>query len=182
LPVPELRPVMAPLNQRPVAPLVPELQAPSDAVPYQPFGMIPKVGVGQSSAPEKASTWSAWLLAVLPALIVAAAVFVVTQGAQFYTAFVQAGLLFVFIVGALALASRYSRDLLDAGHSRPAHPAWTLLTPIAYLIVRAKAVHDETNRGTGPLWLGLVVVAGIVAAGILLPEWTVLLATPGSFL
>ncbi|CAN5172679.1 hypothetical protein BH11ACT2_BH11ACT2_05370 [soil metagenome] len=144
---------------------------PVNSVPYQPFGMIPKTTVGSIAPPDKAATVSVWLIAVMPLIMTAVAVVAVTQLPAYYTRFMQGGLLFIFALVTIALAVRDSRDLRSAGHLTPASPAWVLLTPFAYLVARSIRVHKETGHGTAPLWGWLVIVAAVVAAAALLPDW-----------
>jgi tellurite resistance protein TehA-like permease len=143
----------------------------SNSVPYQPFGMIPKTTLGAVAPPDKAETVAVWFIAVMPLVMVGVAVLAVTQLPDYYTRFMQGGLLFIVALVSIALAVRDSRELRMAGHLSPASPAWILLTPLGYLIARSVRVHKETGHGSAPLWGWLVIVAAVTAAAVLLPEW-----------
>ena len=144
---------------------------PARSVPYQPFGMIPKTTSGAVVAPDKSETVAAWLIAVMPLIMVGVAVLIVTQLGDYYTRFMQGGLVFIFALVTIALAVRDNRELRAAGHLAPASPAWVLLTPLVYLSVRSSRVRKETGHGSAPLWVWLIVVAAVVAGCLLLPEW-----------
>jgi hypothetical protein len=143
----------------------------ASGIPYHPFGMIPKISAGQAAPPDRSSTVSVWLIAVIPLVMVGVGLLAVTSFGEFYTRFMQGGLLFIFALATIALAVRDRRDLLNAGHASTASPAWILLTPLAYLVARSIVVYRSTRRGTAPLWVWLVLVAGITAAAFLLPDW-----------
>ena len=149
-------------------------EAPAENVhdmPYQPFGMIPKITSGVVGPPDRINTVAVWLIAIMPLLMVATGVVVVLQLGDFYTRFMQGGLVFIFALATIGLAIRDRRDLADSGHVKTASPAWVLLTPLAYLIARAVEVRRQAGRSGGALVVWLLIVAAIVAAAFLLPEW-----------
>lgn len=141
-------------------------------VPYQPFGMIPKISTGTALPPDRVLTASAWIIAVLPALLVGAAAAAVTYLPDYYTLFMQGGLAFVFALLGISFATRDVRELRAAGFVKPAAAAWILLTPLAYFVARSVVTRREAHRAAlGPLVLWLVVAAAIAAAAALLPDW-----------
>lgn len=144
-------------------------------MPYQPFGMIPKITSGVVGPPDRINTAAVWLIVIMPLLMVATGVVVVLQLGDFYTRFMQGGLLFIFALATIGLAIRDRRDLADSGHLKTASPAWVLLTPLGYLIARAVEVRRQAGRSGGALVVWLLIVAAIVAAAFLLPEWFTLL-------
>jgi hypothetical protein len=174
-PVTASSPLPPAVQRTPVQPIA-QVDAPplsfDSNVPYQPFGMIPKVSAGATSRPERANTVSVWLIVILPLVMVGVAVLVVTQLGDYYTLFMQGALLFLFALLTIALGVRDRRELDQAGHPHPASPAWLLLTPLAYLVARTVAVR-RTARGEGlPLLVWVLVVAGIAVAAFLVPgEW-----------
>jgi hypothetical protein len=140
-------------------------------MPYQPFGMIPKITSGVVGPPDRINTVAVWLIVIMPLLMVATGVVVVLQLGDFYTRFMQGGLVFIFALATIGLAIRDRRDLADSGHVTTASPAWVLLTPLGYLIARAVEVRRQAGRSGGALVVWLLIVAAIVAAAFLLPEW-----------
>ena len=142
----------------------------AEGLPYEPFGMVPKVSSGVAEPSSTVYTVAGWLLAFLPVFVGAAYYAVLTLLASSYTTFMQVGIAFIFVLLSLALASRDSQALKAAGHQRPAGPAWVLLSSLVYLIVRTVRVKSETGRGGILLlvWLMLVVALG-AAAYLLVP-------------
>jgi hypothetical protein len=145
-------------------------------VPYQPFEMIPKVSAGTAAPPDRVDTPSAWVLALLPALAAAAFLAIVGQLGDFYTRFTQGGVILVFLLLAIALAARDRRALAVAGHTATASPAWVLLTPLAYLIARAVRVRRGAGRAGFTALASAVLGAGLVAAALLVPGGTEVVA------
>lgn len=142
-----------------------------DDVPYQPFGLIPVVRSGTMATPERVNTTSAWLLAFAP-LVMAAALYGFATGLpEFYTQFAQWALFFIFAVVTVWLAVADRRELSSAGYLRPASPAWTLLTPLAYYIARSTRTSAQARKlGLAPLVTWVVAVAAVAAIAFLVPE------------
>jgi hypothetical protein len=118
--------------------------------------------------PTRRYTAAAWLLALLPALFVASAVAVATYLPTLYSTVALLVLGAAFLLFGVLIAAADRRVLFVNDHEFTASPAWSLLTPLSYLSVRATTVSRETGRGAvAPLILLLVTVAGIVASLIL---------------
>jgi hypothetical protein len=140
-------------------------------LPYQPFGMKQSVRAGTSAPPDRVQTWEAWAMAILPLVMVGVGILVVTQLADFYTVFMQGGLLFIFALITVVLAVRDKRALFAYGHTRTASPAWVLLTPLVYLIVRSVKARGSAGRESAPLIVWLVCTALVVGAAFAFPDW-----------
>ena len=150
---------------RSAKPAVPAVN-PNFATEYQPFGQIPEVRYGQRQRPEYRHTVSAWLIAVLPAVVVGVAYALATSLPALYTTFMQVILLSLFAFSNVALAIRDRFSLRREGHDQAASPVWILLTPVAYLAARSAAVARETGRsGLLPLVV-LLSVLGVIAASL----------------
>jgi len=150
-----------------------------DGPQYQPFGMISAVRTGPVGPPEIAYTTAVWLQALLPLLVMGTAVSLVLWLPEFYSRFVQFGLVAVLVIATIGLAVSDYRTLTNAGHSRAAYPGWVLLTPLVYLSVRAARTKDEAQKGVAPLLVWFLAVGVAVALWFLIPNWASdLLITP----
>ena len=138
---------------------------------YQPFGMVSRTKAGTVTKPTLVNTLSVWIIAITPLLMAGVAVGVVSYLAEFYTLFMQGGLVVIFAVATIAFAIRDQRELSAAGHLRTASPAWLLLTPLAYLISRTVEVKRQSGYAGGALLVWLLAVGAVVGAGFLFPEW-----------
>jgi len=143
-----------------------------DEVPYQPFGMVPTISraAAASPPPETVYTGSVWGIAVLPVVVVAAAYAVAVGASEFYSAFAQGGLAFIFVLVTVVLAARDRRELLDSGYRNAASPAWLLLTPLAYLLARSAHTAKAFSPGVLPLIVWVLGIAAIAAAAFTNPE------------
>ena len=147
---------------------------------YQPFSMIPEVRKGTELAPSRVYTASAWTVALLPLVVVGAAVGIVLFAPEFYSRFAQVGILAVATLVSFALAARDRNDLLRAGHARAASAAWMILSPVGYFIARLVRTSRESRGGGWPLIAFSSIVLASGAALTLMPAWAVsLLLTPG---
>ena len=103
------------------------------------------------------STGSVWLIALSPILVIVAAVIV----AYFYYYVDPQPIIFAAIGVPLLLGLLWAvtdaRKLRDWGNEA-ASPAWSLLTPLVYLLARRRRV-----KGSGPLAAFLVVLGLVVA-------------------
>jgi hypothetical protein len=155
---------------------------PAGDVPYEPFGMIPKITAGTAAPPDRVQTWEVWAIALMPAVILGVAVAIVTQLAEFYTTFMQGGLAFIFVLITIALAVRDRRALVQFGHAKTAHPALILLTPLVYLLVRSVKAHGSAGRESAPLIVWLVLVAAISALAFAFPEWLTMIVSTSTLI
>lgn len=146
---------------------------------YMPFGSIREEGhQGHRSNPELRYTLSIWLLAVLPALLLAGAYALATFMPVLYTTFAQVLMIVLFLVASVVLAAVDRRALRIDGHVSVASPGLALLTPLVFLPVRTVLTARETDRGTmAPLVLLLLIAAGIAAALVFVPGLVSLLLT-----
>jgi len=148
---------------------------------YQPFSMIPEVRKGTDLAPSRTYTGAAWTVALLPLVLVGAAVALVLFAPEFYSRFAQVGILAAATLVSFALAARDRAELLRAGHARAASAAWMILSPIGYFIARLARTSRESRGGGWPLVVFIAVVAASAAAVTLLPDWALsLLLLPGN--
>jgi hypothetical protein len=145
---------------------------------YMPFGSQPEVRAGERILPERRYTISAWLMALLPLALVAAAWAVATFVPAIYTTFTQGALVVVFLIVSVVLAALDRRTLHLDGHDITTAPALALLTPFAFLPARAVIASRETGRSTfAPLLLLIVVAAAIAAALVFVDGLVSLLLT-----
>ena len=140
-------------------------------MPYKPFGMKQSIKAGVAAPPDRVQTGEVWAIAVLPLAIVAAGIALVSTIPEFYTSFMQIGLLFVFALITVILAVRDRRTLVAYGHTRTANPGWIVLTPLAYLLVRSSRARGSAGRESAPLLVWLIVVAIITGAAFAFPDW-----------
>jgi len=140
-------------------------------MPYKPFGMKQSIKAGVAAPPDRVQTGEVWAIAVLPLAMVAAGLALVSTIPEFYTSFMQVGLLFVFALITVILAVRDRRTLIAYGHTRTANPAWIVLTPLAYLLVRSSRARGSAGRESAPLLVWLIVVAIITGAAFAFPDW-----------
>jgi hypothetical protein len=133
--------------------------------------MKQSVKAGVAAPPDRVQTLEAWVIAILPLVMAAVGILVVSQLGDFYTVFMQGGLIFIFALLTVVLAVRDRRALVAYGHSRTASPAFVLLTPLVYLVVRTIKVRGSAGRESAPLLVWLLSAAIIVALGFLFPEW-----------
>lgn len=132
---------------------------------YLPFGSQIETRRGHRMLPERRYTVAAWLLAVLPLVLAAAAWAIASFVPLLYTTFIQAILIVLFLSLSVALGALDRRSLRIEGHDATAAPALGLLTPLAFLLARAVLATRETGRNaTAPLWVLLAVLAAIAAA------------------
>jgi len=111
----------------------------------------PRVVAGLSPVhPQRASTTSAWLLALSPFGLAGALV-----AADLWRGFDAAGwwmwgpaVLFLLLGVLLAIVD--VRRLRSWGYERPANPAWAFLTPAVYLPIRTRRVRHESGIGIIP--------------------------------
>jgi hypothetical protein len=120
-----------------------------------------------SDRPDVVNTLAAWIIAALPALyaaVMVAIVFAVDVRAPAIRIAVTA----IFVLGMIALAVLDARGLRRAGYGSVASAAWVLLTPLAYLLLRARAVRSRTGRGYGPaaVWGALVLLQLVLVAAV----------------
>ncbi len=145
---------------------------------YQPFGSVAEVRRGTRMRPEQRYTAAAWVLALLPVLLGAAACAVAALLPLLYSTFAQLLLLLAFVLLSFTLAALDRRALYTEGHDSTALPVLALLTPLPYLLARAILVSRETGRSAmAPLVLLLVAAAGIAAALLLVEGLLPLLLT-----
>jgi len=114
-----------------------------------------------------------WIIAMIPLIQLVGILLVVSAvDVAFALPFLLVLLLGPYFIGIpLAIADR--RQLQHMGHRRPAHWAWSLFSPPAYLVARAISASREQGKGLTPLlvWaaLSLLQVASIIAVpGILI--------------
>lgn len=145
---------------------------------YQPFGSMTDIRRGDYVHAERRYTAAVWLLAVMPLVLGGAAYVLASYLPVLYTTFSQALLLALFLIVSLVLAAIDRRALRLDAHDSTAAPALALLTPLVFMVVRTVLVTRETGRNTmGPLILLLVVIAGIVAALVVVDGLLPLLLT-----
>jgi hypothetical protein len=126
-----------------------------------------------AGAKVTSSTGPAWIIAMVP-------LFQLVLSLLFLTAFNLGNNLGLFVAIlvvpyfiVIGLAYFDYKQLIAAGHERPAHWAFAALTAPVYLLVRARAVIRQTGHGIGPVlvWFGLGllhVVSFVAVPGLLI--------------
>jgi len=135
-------------------------------IPYQPFGMTPRITTGVVEKPTSVNTVSVWAVTLTPLIYLAAAFAFIRFAPEFYTPFIQGGLIFLVMMTALSLAIRDRQQLTARSHRSTASPAWVFLTPLAYLVARAVRTKQQAGRGWMPA-IAFVVVSLVAAAVVL---------------
>lgn len=112
------------------------------------------------SAPRQSSTGPAWIIAMIPLFQLVVSLLLLTSIGQGGSQFIYIGILALPYFLVIGLAYLDNQMLRKAGHSKPAHWAWAVLTAPVYLLLRARAVIAETGHGLGPVlvWFGLGVL------------------------
>jgi hypothetical protein len=118
---------------------------------YVPMAVNTPVQFRPAQGPATSCTAAVWTIALLP-LAELAIVLLLIFGVSNFGRFLQAGVGLVFFLCSAMLAAHDRRRLIVAGHTRTASAWWTVLSPLAYLVVRSVCVHRETGRGSSPLW------------------------------
>lgn len=133
-------------------------------------------------APTRRYTAAGWALALLPAMFFGAAVAVAYYIPTYYSTVSLLVLAAAFLLLGVLIAAGDRRVLFVNDHEFTASPAWSLLTPLSYLSVRAVTVARETGKGAyAPIILLLVVVAA-VGASLVLVSGLLPLLTPTTLL
>ena len=140
-----------------------------DDIEYRPFGMTPRITTGTVEPPTHVNTGSVWMLTLMPSILLGVVVALSLLAPEFYTPFILGGLVFVFAMASLALAISDRRQLVQRDHQTTASPAWTLLTPLAYLVARAVRTRQQAGRGWAPTVVFLLLNAAGPAAVVLTP-------------
>jgi hypothetical protein len=138
-----------------------------DDIEYRPFGMTPRITTGTVEPPTHVNTGSVWMLTLMPSFLLGVVVALSILAPEFYTPFILGGLVFVFAMASLALAISDRRQLVQRDHQTTASPAWTLLTPLAYLVARAVRTRQQAGRGWAPTVVFLLLNAAGAAAVVL---------------
>jgi hypothetical protein len=140
-----------------------------DDIEYRPFGMTPRITTGTVEPPTHVNTGSVWMLTLMPSILLGVVVALSVLAPEFYTPFILGGLVFVFAMASLALAITDRRQLVQRDHQTTASPAWTLLTPLAYLVARAVRTRQQAGRGWAPAVVFLLLNVAGAAAVVLTP-------------
>jgi len=140
-----------------------------DDIEYRPFGMTPRITTGTVEPPTHVNTGSVWMLTLMPSILLGIVVALSILAPGFYSPFILGGLVFVFAMASLALAISDRRQLVQRDHQTTASPAWTLLTPLAYLVARAVRTRQQAGRGWAPAVVFLLLNAAGAAAVVLTP-------------
>lgn len=135
-------------------------------------GAPTKLGIAPRILPTRTSTGAAWVMALTPLIastLFASGLTLLAVVPTLRSAGITLGMLAIAIAVAvylltIVLAMADHRRLDHFGHEERAHWSWAALTPLGYLIVRTIAVHRETGRATAPLWVLLLLSAGLAIA------------------
>ena len=139
---------------------------------YEPFAFVQNTRfTAPPSAPPRRTphlTISAFLLGLLPALLLIAAFGGVDAAPEPYASLIRSVLVALLaltaVLASLLLALRDGSRLRSFGHAHTASSAWVLLSPLVYLVARTVAVRRETGRVSIAPLVVAVSVAGAVAA------------------
>lgn len=146
---------------------------------YQPFSSVSTTRAGARQSATRRHTIAAWVLAFLPLVPLGAAYALATLTPDFYGIVPQFVLLAIFVAGAVGLAGVDRHTLQADGHEVLASPAFAIIPPL-YLVIRSTLVAHEARRGAiSPFLVSLLVIGGSVAAVMVVPGLSALLAGPG---
>ena len=122
----------------------------------------------QPEGPRASGTAAVWMIAVMPAIQLAA-VLVLILVLEDFGRFIQVAVAFVFFLWTAVLASHDKRRLLTLGHRKAATPWWLLLSPLAYLIARTLCVREQGGHGSAPMWVYILLstIPAVVAISLL---------------
>lgn len=143
----------------------------AEHVPLQYLGSDELAAAHQPTFVDLPGGWTPAVrsMALLPLVSVAFTVLSITLGWSNGASLGLSGVLTVTSVG-IAYADR--TRIREAG-LHGASPWWTLLTPIGYLIARYVVLRGQGVRSPGPGWLylGCAVVAGVISAFVIIPNY-----------
>ncbi|UTT62571.1 DUF2510 domain-containing protein [Microcella humidisoli] len=149
------------------------------SVDYEPMTRSwgSKRPVGATRAVTGVTTGGAWMLALSPVLhlgLAALGWLLTDGGASTNTPYVSGGLGIVALLWVVLGTITDYRRLGALGHEFRPSPAWIVLGPLFYLLVRAVHVYRTTRSGTAPTWvyvvLAIVVSATVSALTLLQPR------------
>jgi hypothetical protein len=143
------------------------VDVPQMAHAYIPMAMNTPVQFRQPEGPRASGTAAAWMIAVMPAVQLAAVLALILVLEDFGR-FMQVAVAFVFFLWTAVLASHDKRRLLTLGHRHAATPWWILLTPLAYLIARTQCVRKQGGQGSAPMWIYILLstIPAVVAVSL----------------
>ena len=137
---------------------------------YEPMSRGRAEAIVFRDIPSRWGTASIWLIALSPILQTVAVVLIVL--ATWASGFNLGVLIAALLVPPLLMIAWSYRDRarLDSfGYDEPAHWAWMLLSPLAYLIARTIAVRKVARVGSAPLWTYAGINLGLVAVSFVIP-------------
>lgn len=155
------------VEQRRAVPVVADV--PQTAHAYIPMAVNTPVQFRKPEGPRASGTGAVWMIAVMPAVQLAAVLALILVLEDFGQ-FMQAAVAFVFFLWTAVLASHDKRRLLTFGHRDTATPWWILLTPLAYLIARTVCLRKQGGHGSAPMWVYILLstIPAVVAVSLLL--------------
>ncbi len=144
------------------------VDTPQTAHAYIPMAVNTPVQFRQPEGPRASGTAAVWMIAVMPAIQLAA-VLVLILVLEDFGRFIQVAVAFVFFLWTAVLASHDKRRLLTLGHRKAATPWWLLLSPLAYLIARTLCVREQGGHGSAPMWVYILLstIPAVVAISLL---------------
>jgi hypothetical protein len=128
------------------------VDVPQMAHAYIPMAVNTPVQFRQPAGPRASGTAAVWMIALMPAVQLAAILALILVLDDFGR-FVQAAVVLVFFLWTAVLASHDKRRLLILGHREAATPWWILLSPLAYLIARTVCVRKQGGQASAPMWV-----------------------------
>jgi len=137
---------------------------------YEPMSRGRAEAITFRDIPSRWGTASVWLIALSPILQAVAVVLIVL--ATWASGFNLGVLIAALAVPPLLMIAWAYRDRarLDSfGYDAPAHWAWILLSPLAYLIARTIAVRKVARIGSAPLWTYAGINVVLIAVSFVIP-------------
>jgi hypothetical protein len=144
------------------------VDVPEMAHAYIPMAVNTPVQFRRPAGPRASGTAAVWMIAVMPAVQLAAVLALILVLEDFGR-FMQVAVAFVFFLWTAVLASHDKRRLLTLGHRAAATPWWILLTPLAYLIARTQCVRKQGGHGSAPMWVYILLstIPAVVAVSLI---------------
>lgn len=137
---------------------------------YEPMSRGRAESIVFRDIPSRWGTASVWLIALSPILQTVAVVLILL--ATWASGFNFGVLIAAMLVPPLLMIAWAYRDrarLESFGYDAPAHWAWMLLSPLAYLIVRTIVVRKVARVGSAPLWTYSSINVVLIAISLVIP-------------
>ncbi len=146
---------------------------------YEHFASVPNVRFTVPLRATRSFTLSAFLIGLLPALVLGAALGCAIAAPELFTSLAKGVLVTLLVIATVLLAVRDRNRLRSFGYMHTASWLWVLLSPLGYLVARTAAVKAETGKASIAPLVVAVSVAGAIAA-VLVTQPAIIAALTGA--